>query len=108
MIYHLSKLVPLRVNPAVNQHDGFTKLKAPCAAAVSVATLENQELPWLFGIASFSNELEQNQWKTHEISGECLLPWTLITSVYNHIVPVSGACQEQLWALRVWHLVGVH
>lgn len=45
MIYHLSKLVPLRVNPAVNQHDGFTKLNAPCAAAVSVATLENQELP---------------------------------------------------------------
>lgn len=36
MIYRLSKLGPLRggpaVNPAVKWHEGFTKLKAPCAA----------------------------------------------------------------------------
>lgn len=32
MIYHLSKLVPLRGYPAVKRHESFTKLKAPCAA----------------------------------------------------------------------------
>jgi len=32
MIDHLSKVVPLRGYPAVKQREGFTKLKAPCAA----------------------------------------------------------------------------
>lgn len=68
LIYHLSKHISLRGCPAVMWHEGFTELKAP---TVSLVTLEDQEQPWLFGIAtckSARTKPMENMWNLRGMS----------------------------------------
>lgn len=99
LIQHLSKHISLRVCPAVGWHEGFSELKAPCAADCTV-TLRIKSRPGCLALPP-ANQLELNLWKTCDISGKCLPPLSLKTMVYSHSMPFLGVCQEELQAGKV-------
>lgn len=67
---------------------------------VSIVTLESQEQPWLFGIATGKSA------RTKPVENMWHLPLSRKTMVYSPSMPFLGACQEELQAGRVWQLMG--